>query len=99
MYFLNPKNIRGYSNMTCYPKIKYNHKEQNEVRKRYGSVLKSTRKPGFNAQHPHGGSQPSVILVLRDLIASPELLGYCMHMLHRQKCIQNTFTHKLKFKN
>jgi hypothetical protein len=33
--------------------------------RRYGSVVKNTnyssRGPEFNSQHPHGGSQPSVL--------------------------------------
>ena len=43
-----------------------------------GSVVKSTgysvKGPGFNPQHPHVGSQPSVTLVLGDLtLSSPPL--------------------------
>jgi hypothetical protein len=58
---------------------------------RNGLVVKSTgcpsRGPGFNSQHPHGGSQVSVSPVPGDLTPS-----------HRYTCRQNTNTHTIKNK-
>ena len=43
-------------------------------------------------------SQPSVTPVPGDLTPSSGILVYCMHMMHRHTCRQNTHIHKIKKK-
>jgi hypothetical protein len=45
----------------------------------------SSNRPRVNSQHPHGGSQPSIIPVPGDLTPS-----------HRHICSQNTNAHKIE---
>jgi hypothetical protein len=58
-----------------------------------GSVVKSTDHPsrgsGFGFHHPHGGSQPSVTPVPKDLIPSSDLQGYCTQVVHTPACKKN----------
>ena len=55
------------------------------------------KEPGFNFQHPHGGSQ-SVTPVPRDpmLFSGSQTPHHHHHMLHRHTCRQNTHMHKIK---
>ena len=54
---------------------------------RDSSAVKNTdcsfRGPGFNSQHPHDSSQPSITPVPRDLMPSCGLPQHCTHMAHR----------------
>jgi hypothetical protein len=51
----------------------------------------SSRGLGFNSQH--GSSQPSITPNV--LFWPPQPMG--MDVVHRHKCKQNTYTHKIKF--
>ena len=54
----------------------------------------SSRRPGFNSQPPHGGSQPSVTSVPGNLTASDGVHEYCT--VHIHMCRQAPPTHKNK---
>lgn len=43
----------------------------------------SSRGSRFDSLHPHGGSQPSVIPVLGNVMPFSGLHGRCMNMVHR----------------
>ena len=49
--------------------------------------------PGFDSQHPHGGSQPSVTPASGHLTPSSALCGHCMQMVQRHAGRQNTHTY------
>jgi hypothetical protein len=59
------------------------------------SVCCSSRRPRFNSQHPHGGSQPSVTPVLG---GEPTTFGHgwYMEMVHRPIGKQITWMHRKK---
>jgi hypothetical protein len=63
------------------------------------TVVKSTgcssRGPRFNSQHPYGSSQPSVILVPRDLMNLLASLASDIHVVHRHTYRQNSMHIKL----
>lgn len=67
------------------PFLDGNFKKQNERGLRDGSTVKSTgdssRGPGFNPQHPHGGSQPSLAPILGNTMPSSGFHWYqaCTH--------------------
>ena len=60
------------------------------------STVKNTdcfsRGPGFNSQHPHGNPQLSVTPVPAYLTTLSGLHEYCIHVVHRHTCRQNTDT-------
>lgn len=53
-------------------------------------TLVAFSKNRFNSQHPCGGSQPSITLVLRDLVPSSDLRAPGMHAMYINACRQNT---------
>jgi len=53
----------------------------------------SSRGPGSNSQHCHGGSQPCITPVPGYLIFSSGLFKYQSHMCYRHTCRENTHTH------
>lgn len=53
----------------------------------------SYREPGFSSQHPHGGSQPTVIPVLRDLMPSSGFPRYKECMWYIKKYMQAKHSH------
>ena len=54
------------------------------------------RRPGFNSQHPYGSSKKPVTPVPEDPTSSSGICGYCIYMVYRHVCRQNTHTNKLK---
>lgn len=62
---------------------------------RDGSVGDSCRGPGFTFQHPHGGTQLSVIPVLGDSMPPSGLHGYQARRWGTHIHVPNTQTHKI----
>ena len=64
-----------------------------------GSVVESTCRSsggmGFDSQHLHSHKNPSVTPVPGDPMPSSGLQGHCMHVVDRQTCRQNPYTHKI----
>ena len=61
------------------------------------SICCSFRGPRFKSQHPHGGSQPSITLVLEDQLTSSGLCEYqTCTQTYKHTCKQNTHRHKFK---
>lgn len=63
------------------------------------SLVKSTnctsRGPRFYSQHPHAGSQPSVIWALGDLMPSSGLWALSIYVVYKYTCRKNTCKHKI----
>lgn len=84
---LSTHNTRLQTHTHTRIKIIYENLEKMFTRgRRDSSEVKSSfcscRGPRFGPQNPHGGSQPPVIPVLRDLISSSDIEGSSMHAVH-----------------
>lgn len=70
---------------------------------RNGLVVKSSccfwRGPGFNSQHPHGGSQPSLTTLTGVFMGSSHPWGHQTHTVCIYACRQNTLKKMSKSNN
>jgi hypothetical protein len=73
--------------------IKKISKKKKRTRKKKRNIGCYSRGPGFDSQHLHYGSQPTVTPVPEALPPSSGLRGHCRHMVHRHTL---KHTHKIK---
>lgn len=59
------------------------------------SIGDSSRGHRFDSQHPHVDLQLSVPPVPNDLMPSSGFCALGTHVIHRHKCKQNIYTHKI----
>jgi hypothetical protein len=52
--------------------------------------------PGFDSQHPHGGSQPSITHIPGELMLSSDLFRHWPHTWYTDIHAIKTHTHKIK---